>query len=499
MRRRSRLSWTTTRFGLARPIGGNRSNSFLGRLDAVAIHRTLLDDKAIAARFRRVGGPRIVGPLPEVMPELLNVPAGRVLVTLSESMPAHERWLNEGEPWPEETVRWLGDEFLLPRIPLRYDTWGIRDSWKAPLLMRMAADVQLPPGKHRFVVRARALSRLWVDGVVVARTKAITKGPPDGEEPITPIAQPPLPGLRAHGYHQQEVFADVVIAERTGSESRPVRVVLETIVGGKNRRTETGEVCVAVQTEDQQSLSLLRPTGSREIHLTDAEVEAALARIESSLSAHDDQSRRHAAASQDEFWHRRHQAARDWARQHPAPAVPRTPNAPHEHPVDAFVAAKINRALTAAAGSSAQQAEHFHDNVLPILREQCFRCHGEKDSGGLKLNSRELAMRGGDSDEPAVVPGDPDASELILRIREEDEDLRMPPTAGGLDDDQIAVLEKWVESGAAWPAPPVTDAEVAVAPVVSDEVFLRRIFLDTVGVIPTQNGSGDLSGRCRPK
>ena len=128
-----------------------------------------------------------------------------------------------------------------------------------------------------------------------------------------------------------------------------------------------------------------------------------------------------------------------------------------------------------------RQAEHFHGKVLPILREHCFRCHGEKDKGGLKLDSREAVLKAGDSEIPAVVPGDLEASELIARIRSGD----MPPTDDGLPKQQIELLEQWVKDGAPWPAPPLTDAEVAVAPVIDDAAFLRRVYLDTVGVPPT--------------
>ena len=170
-------------------LGGNPGNSFNGLIDSVAIYRTLLDDKIMAARFNRVGGPRVVGPLPEVQPRIDSLLRGYARLTLSEGMPASERWLNEGETWPEETARWVSDSFLLPRIPMRYDDWGIRADWKAPVLVRLSADVTLPPGKHRFLLRARALSRLWVDGIVIARTEAITKQPPNGEEPVTPVAE----------------------------------------------------------------------------------------------------------------------------------------------------------------------------------------------------------------------------------------------------------------------------------------------------------------------
>src|SRR5262249_35300340 len=138
------------------------------------------------------------------------LPWSGVLTTLHEGLPDHTRWLNEGEKLPGETARWLGNEFLLPRLPRRYDAWGIRETWKAPVLARLAADLTLAPGSHRFLVRARGLSRLWVNGVVVARTPALV-GSSDGHEPVVPVAAPPLPGLRPAGFDQREVFGEAVI------------------------------------------------------------------------------------------------------------------------------------------------------------------------------------------------------------------------------------------------------------------------------------------------
>jgi hypothetical protein len=134
----------------------NPASSFRGSLDAIAIHREIVSDAELKARFQRTGGSIIAQALPAVMPELGPIPAGRVLATFHEGMPAHDRWLNEGEKLPAEITRWTGQEFLLPRLPLRYDPWGIRASWKAPVLTRMAAEVTLPAGTHRVVLRARA-------------------------------------------------------------------------------------------------------------------------------------------------------------------------------------------------------------------------------------------------------------------------------------------------------------------------------------------------------
>ncbi len=453
-------------------------NSFNGMIDAVAIHRAALSDKEMQSRFHRVGAARIAKLQPEVMPDLANIPEGAVLVQLCEGLPVKDRWLNEGEQWPAESARWIGDEFLLPRIPLQYDAWGIRTSWQAPVLLRMAADVELPTGTHQFLLRAREQGRLWIDGKIIARTDPITKGPPDGEEPVIPVAEPPLPGLRPHGYNQQEVLGEATIEPKRGESKRHSRVVLEIVVGGGGHRTETGEVCVAILTADGDSYDIVG-ADSRRLPMTDASIEPVLVRIEKSLSQFDNNRRRAAAVSHDEFWQTRHDQARLWAENHP---ITEPFSSGQSSFVDAFITDKIDRAVAASIDTDPAKAKHFHDRVLPILRDNCFRCHGEKDKGGLRLSSREAALKRGDSDTPAVVPGDVEASELIVQIR----DGAMPPTEEGLSESQIALLEQWVREGASWPAPPIDRDQVALAPVISDEAFLRRIYLDTIGLPPSE-------------
>jgi mono/diheme cytochrome c family protein len=448
-------------------LGGDPGNSFVGDVDSLAVHRVLLADEVLTKRFNRVGEPRVGDPVPEAMPEFAQLPEGNVLVTFTEGLATHTRWPFLGEEPVQEAFRWLGDAFLLPRIPQRYDDWGIRASWKAPVMIRMAADVKLPLGRHTFLLRARALSRLWVNGQAVARTEPMMTQPPNGEEPMTPLAEPPLPGTRVKGYRQQEVSGEIEI-ETDGL----TRVVLETVTGGKNYRTETGETSVAVLSADGQAFDLLTANGVDGVPLTDAVVGPLLARIEADLSAYDDARRRNVAASQEAFWNKRHDAARDWVA-----AQPPTPHAS----IDAFINATIDRVTAEAASSDLDAAHRFHDVVLPILREECFRCHGDKDKGGLRLHTREAALEGGDSGSGAVVPGDPVASDLIVRVATDDKDERMPPTDDGLEEEQVAALREWIRSGANWPARPVT---VKTADLIDDGTFLRRIFFDTVGVPP---------------
>ncbi len=455
--------------------GGSDSNSFRGLLDAVAVHRVALTDADLEKRFQRQGGPRVIAGDPGVMPDMGEIAQGKVLVQFREGLAAFERWPYLQEV-PAETERWMAEAFLLPRLPLRHDGWGIRSSWKEPLLVRMAGDAALPEGKHRVLLRARALARLWIDGKLIAETEPAVPTSPNGHDPVTPLAKPPHPGLRVKDYHQQEVFGMVEIP--TGKAAS--RVVLELIAGGKNQRTETGEVCVAIESADGTSYSVIRPAGQPELPLTDKAVEPVLAGIERSLAAFDDRNRREAAQSRDPFWENRHAIAQTWVKQHPAPRPPG-----EGHPVDAFIDAKIEAVRAASAASKDGRAEMFNQDVLPVLREECFRCHGEKEKGGLKLDTREAALRGGDSEMPAVVPGDPETSELVVRLRSHEEDLVMPPTGDPVPGDKIAKIEQWIREGAKWPEPPIAPEKLTKTPLTSDEAFLRRVYLDTIGLPPS--------------
>ena len=100
---------------------------------------------------------------------------------------------------------------------------------------------------------------------------------------------------------------------------------------------------------------------------------------------------------------------------------------------------------------TAQQISFFETSVRPLLAEHCFKCHGDKKQwGGLRLDSREALLRGGESG-PAIIPGKPDESLLIRAIRHVDDDLKMPKD-DKLTARQIAALVRWVEMGAPFPA-----------------------------------------------
>ena len=108
-------------------------------------------------------------------------------------------------------------------------------------------------------------------------------------------------------------------------------------------------------------------------------------------------------------------------------------------------------AAQADAAPTAEQVRFFESAVRPLLVENCQKCHGTaKQFNGLRLDSREAILRGGDSG-PAIVPGKPEESRLIRAVRHTDDEFQMPPDSK-LSERQIADLVRWVEMGAPFPA-----------------------------------------------
>ncbi|QDU07863.1 PSD1 and planctomycete cytochrome C domain-containing protein [Gimesia aquarii] len=112
---------------------------------------------------------------------------------------------------------------------------------------------------------------------------------------------------------------------------------------------------------------------------------------------------------------------------------------------------------------SAQQLEFFEKSIRPLLAEHCYQCHSGKAKrleGGLRLDSRDLILKGGDSG-PSVEFKKPHASLLLEAIRYES--FEMPPDTR-LKKEQIGLLTHWVEMGLPWPneEPPVESGNAEI-------------------------------------
>ena len=181
----------------------------------------------------------------------------------------------------------------------------------------------------------------------------------------------------------------------------------------------------------------------------------------------------------------------------------------------------------AAKGQSEGSLRGYLAGIKPLLRSRCYSCHGGlKQKAGLRVDTVELMLRGGDSG-PALVKGGAGESLLLERVSARDAAERMPPEHEGepLTAEQIALLREWIAAGAPAPAverpeadprdhwafrpivrPPVPSIRragwgnnaidafiarryeqrgLAPNPMASGTELLRRLSLDLIGLPPT--------------
>lgn len=94
-------------------------------------------------------------------------------------------------------------------------------------------------------------------------------------------------------------------------------------------------------------------------------------------------------------------------------------------------------------------AATFSGDIAPVLENDCLACHSsEKAKGGYRVHNFEAVLKPGKSKKPAVIPGDPEKSEMFLRLITHDEDDRMPQDADPLSPQKIELFRAWIAQGA---------------------------------------------------
>jgi hypothetical protein len=125
-----------------------------------------------------------------------------------------------------------------------------------------------------------------------------------------------------------------------------------------------------------------------------------------------------------------------------------------------MLAALAMAALTGGCASAFYAADgtegldFFEKKIRPVLVERCYGCHSAQAKsvmGGLRLDSKQGMLRGGDSNKPAVTAGDLEKSRLAIAIQRRTS-LKMPPD-GPLTDQQVLDFEEWIKMGAPDPRP----------------------------------------------
>lgn len=181
------------------------------------------------------------------------------------------------------------------------------------------------------------------------------------------------------------------------------------------------------------------------------------------------------------------------------------------------------------------QVAALNIEVRSILAHNCYKCHSaEKSKGELRLDRKDFVMRGGKSGE-IITAGHPEESEMIRRLLLPRTDKEsMPPKGKTLSEKEIATLELWIKVGAPWPDNPneksvyrvaelaprkpavpsdesglsnpidkfvnayFNDKNVSWPKVVDDRTYIRRVFLDIIGLLPPPERVNDFISDNRP-
>jgi len=116
-----------------------------------------------------------------------------------------------------------------------------------------------------------------------------------------------------------------------------------------------------------------------------------------------------------------------------------------------FVITILALAMVIFMISTRRKPIDFTSQVKPILNKNCITCHGGvRQKGGFSLLFRDEALAKLKSGKFAIIPGDPDHSEMIRRIGLRDPEERMPYKHDPLSEEDISTLRRWIKEGAPW-------------------------------------------------
>lgn len=261
---------------------------------------------------------------------LAGLPREAVRMEILEGLPDQLSW-NFTNPPVSETYSEPAFGFVV--LPTKYSPKGIKVDRRAPFLLRASARVILPKGELQLLLRVRTGARLFLDGqlLLTARFASLNS---DGHEEVPVVPLPLAPEVRYLQAGQSEAITTV-----TGDGAEHV-VVVEAIIGLKDRRPEVGELTVSIAARGGDMFHLVAPPEGPSIALAD---ESWRPYAEARHAAHaqaDTDRRRRLARSEDGYWSMRHARAREHAARQPGVAVPAVVDQAAGNEIDRFIHAK---------------------------------------------------------------------------------------------------------------------------------------------------------------
>ena len=401
---------------------------------------------------------------------------------------------------PVETEHFAEEAFAFFHIPHRYVYSGVRADRPTLLLIRATGQIELPAGEHRLLIRSLGKSQLKIDDQMLAQTPPV-RHRTDGQDSfqfqqldLGDDIRRPAPGVS----EQLAVFQ---------SQGGLHQVVFEFLVGGileppesdykKVLRAEANETTVSIQLSGDKNFYLLTAKPGNLLY-TDKGWWDFKQRREIYYSQLEADRRKNQWQQWKPYWDHRHEYARSWSQENPAPE-PRLNNniPPNSNQIDQFLTHDLYDLATAGDSnhsldnttSISDPGPNFQQTVWPIIEAKCRACHsGEKAAGGLRLDLPSTVwFEASDNGVVPIVAGNAIDSELFRRITIDDDSKRMPPPSSGkaLTAEEVVIFRRWINAGAELNRP-IPAKPYQHSPPLSDLAFLRKVYYDTIGIPPTE-------------
>ncbi|MEM9367030.1 MAG: DUF1553 domain-containing protein [Planctomycetota bacterium] len=319
-------------------VNDRASNTLIGKIDDVRIHRRCVPLSELKQRYQPILRP-------PAFPA--HVPSDVVDVRIWE-VSAPTLSLPVVDPdWSEQ--------FELPAMalsdfPAAFAEGGIRRDRRGVCLLQMSARIPgdripIDGGQSEWMVRASGLTEVWLDGTRILHTPPHKKhtGAHNGITAIIeedPHLHPLHPGDEERRASWQaaaitNVDSKHVQGGKPVAVPKPVEVIVQTLVGGKDLRSEVGELIVAFRPAAGDPWSVASPV--QPFTLEDGpwrDYERLQRRL---VEQHESRQRRATARSEDDVWSQRHAFAQQWVQSQPVIRQPGTGSSGSEHVIDRFL------------------------------------------------------------------------------------------------------------------------------------------------------------------
>ncbi|HIB99748.1 TPA: DUF1549 domain-containing protein, partial [Candidatus Poribacteria bacterium] len=400
---------------------------------------------------------------------------------------------------PVETEHFAEEAFAFFHIPHRYVYSGVRADRPTLLLIRATGQIELPAGEHRLLIRSLGKSQLKIDDQMLAQTPPV-RHRTDGQDSfqfqqldLGDDIRRPAPGVSEQlaTFQSQGGIHQVVFEFLVGGILEPPESDYEKVL-----RAEVNETTVSIQLSGDRNFYLLTAKPGN-LPYTDKGWWDFKQRREIYYSQLEAGRRKNQWQQWKPYWDHRHEYARSWSQENPAPE-PRLNNNLNSNYIDQFLthdlydlttAGDSNHSLDNTTSISGPGPNFQQTAVQPIMEAKCRHCHsGEKAAGGLRLDLPSTAwFEVSDSGTVPIIAGNAIDSELFRRITIDDDSKRMPPSNSGqvLTAEEVMIFRRWINAGAELnqliPTRPYQHSQS-----LSDLAFLRKVYYDTVGIPPTE-------------